>query len=37
MYPEAPSFVKKYADIGSAATAALREFAEDVKEKRFPE
>lgn len=37
MYPEAPSFVKKYADIGASATAALREYAEDVKEKRFPE
>jgi 3-methyl-2-oxobutanoate hydroxymethyltransferase len=37
MYPESPGFVKKYADIGSSATAALREFADDVKEKRFPE
>jgi 3-methyl-2-oxobutanoate hydroxymethyltransferase len=37
MYPESPGFVKKYADVGSTATAALREFAEDVKEKRFPE
>jgi 3-methyl-2-oxobutanoate hydroxymethyltransferase len=37
MYPESPGFVKKYAEIGSTATAALREFADDVKEKRFPE
>jgi 3-methyl-2-oxobutanoate hydroxymethyltransferase len=37
MYPESPGFVKKYAEIGSSATAALREFAEDVKEKRFPD
>lgn len=37
MYPDSPSFVKRYASIGTDATAALREFAEDVKEKRFPE
>ncbi len=37
MYPDSPSFVKRYASIGTDATAALRTFAEDVKEKRFPE
>lgn len=37
MYPHAPSFVKQYADIGSVATQALRAYAEDVREKRFPE
>jgi 3-methyl-2-oxobutanoate hydroxymethyltransferase len=36
MYPDSPSFVKRYASIGTDATAALRAFAEDVKEKRFP-
>lgn len=37
MYPHAPSFVKQYADIGSVATQALRAYADDVREKRFPE
>lgn len=37
MYPNAPSFVKRYADIGSIATDALRTFADDVREKRFPD
>lgn len=37
MYPSAPSFVKQYADIGSIATQALRAYADDVREKRFPE
>ena len=36
MYPNAPSFVKQYADIGNAATQALRGFAEDVRERKFP-
>lgn len=37
VYPNAPSFVKRYADIGSIATDALRSFGDDVREKRFPE
>jgi len=36
MYPDSPSFVKRYASIGTDATTALRAFAEDVKGKRFP-
>ena len=36
MYPNAPSFVRQYADIGSLATQALKNYAEDVREKRFP-
>lgn len=37
MYPDSPSFVRRYATMGTDATAALRAFAEDVKQKRFPE
>lgn len=37
MYPHAPSFVKRYADIGNIATQALTAYAEDVRERRFPE
>jgi 3-methyl-2-oxobutanoate hydroxymethyltransferase len=37
MYPHAPSFVKRYADIGNVATQALAAYAEDVRERRFPE
>ena len=37
MYPDSPSFVKRYASVGTEATVALRAFAEDVKEKRFPD
>jgi 3-methyl-2-oxobutanoate hydroxymethyltransferase len=36
MYPTAPSFVKQYGDIGTMATDALRAYAEDVRQKRFP-
>jgi len=36
MYPDSPSFAKRYTSIGTDATAALQSFAEDVKEKRFP-
>jgi 3-methyl-2-oxobutanoate hydroxymethyltransferase len=36
MYPDSPSFVKRYADLGEKATDALRAFAKDVSEKRFP-
>lgn len=37
MYPTAPSFAKRYGTIGEAATQALRAFAEDVRERKFPE
>jgi 3-methyl-2-oxobutanoate hydroxymethyltransferase len=36
MYPNPPSFVKQYANIGNIATEALRSFADDVREKKFP-
>jgi 3-methyl-2-oxobutanoate hydroxymethyltransferase len=36
MYPDSPSFVKRYADVGEIATAALREYAAEVREKQFP-
>jgi 3-methyl-2-oxobutanoate hydroxymethyltransferase len=36
MYPNPPSFVKQYANVGQIATDALRAFAEDVREKKFP-
>ncbi len=37
MYPSAPSFVKQYGDIGTQATNALHAYAQDVREKRFPQ
>jgi 3-methyl-2-oxobutanoate hydroxymethyltransferase len=37
MYPSAPSFAKQYGNIGAAATDALRAYAEDVRERKFPE
>jgi 3-methyl-2-oxobutanoate hydroxymethyltransferase len=37
LYEHAPSFVKRYAQIGTAATEALRTYAEDVRQKHFPE
>ena len=36
MYPDSPSFVKRYSDLGEQATAALRSYAADVRERRFP-
>jgi 3-methyl-2-oxobutanoate hydroxymethyltransferase len=36
MYPNPPSFVKQYADLGNVATEALRNYAADVRERRFP-
>jgi len=36
MYPNPPGFVKQYANIGSIATEALRAFADDVRDKKFP-
>jgi len=32
----APRFVKRYADLASAITAALAEYADEVRGKRFP-
>ena len=36
MYPHAPSFVKRYGELGQAAFDALRGYAEDVRERKFP-
>jgi 3-methyl-2-oxobutanoate hydroxymethyltransferase len=36
MYPASPSFAKQYAEIGAAATAALKAFGDDVRAKKFP-
>jgi len=36
LYPEAPSFVKRYAELATAATDALRAYADDVREGSFP-
>lgn len=36
MYPHAPSFAKRYAQVGDVATEALRAYAEDVRQHRFP-
>lgn len=36
MYPHSPSFVKRYAEMGAIAVAALHAFADDVRERRFP-
>ncbi|HEY8297645.1 MAG TPA: 3-methyl-2-oxobutanoate hydroxymethyltransferase [Candidatus Baltobacteraceae bacterium] len=37
LYEHAPSFVKRYADIGTAATEALRTYAHEVRAGAFPE
>jgi 3-methyl-2-oxobutanoate hydroxymethyltransferase len=36
MYPHSPSFAKRYAEIGSLATLALKSYAEEVRERIFP-
>ena len=36
VYPNPPSFVKRYASIGEDTVRALRAYAEDVAERRFP-
>ncbi|HET9392615.1 MAG TPA: 3-methyl-2-oxobutanoate hydroxymethyltransferase [Candidatus Rubrimentiphilum sp.] len=36
MYPDSPSFVKRYSDLGEKATDALRAYADEVREKKFP-
>jgi 3-methyl-2-oxobutanoate hydroxymethyltransferase len=36
MYPHSPSFAKRYAEIGSHATEALKKYAEEVRNAVFP-
>jgi len=36
MYPNSPSFAARYAELGTLATQALRAYAEDVRENKFP-
>lgn len=36
IYGHSPSFAKRYAEFGTAATDALRSYALDVRERRFP-
>jgi 3-methyl-2-oxobutanoate hydroxymethyltransferase len=36
MYPHSPPFAKRYAEFGTTAIAALRDYAEEVRENRFP-
>jgi 3-methyl-2-oxobutanoate hydroxymethyltransferase len=36
MYPHSPSFAKRYAEVGTVATEALKSFAQDVRERTFP-
>lgn len=36
IYSHSPSFAKRYAELGQAATSALRDYADDVRNKRFP-
>ncbi len=37
MYKRSPSFVKRYAEVGAATVDALRNYAEDVRTRAFPE
>jgi 3-methyl-2-oxobutanoate hydroxymethyltransferase len=37
MYPKSPSFVKRYAEVGAMTVSALRAYANDVRERTFPE
>ncbi len=36
LYPEAPPFVKRYAELATAATDALRDYANEVRDGAFP-
>jgi len=36
LFPDAPPFAKRYANLGEAATSALRAYAEDVRARAFP-
>ncbi len=37
MYPHSPPFAKRYAEVGAVTVGALRAFADDIRERRFPE
>ncbi len=37
IYSQSPPFAKRFAELGSAATHALAEYAREVREQRFPE
>ncbi len=37
IYSQSPPFAKRFAELGSAATDALAEYAREVRERRFPE
>ncbi len=37
MYPHSPRFAKRFAEVGRVATEALRDYADAVREKHFPE
>jgi len=36
MYSHSPSFAKRYAEVGTIATAALQAYAQDVRDRNFP-
>ena len=36
LYPEAPPFAKRYAEIATLSTGALRQYAQDVRDGTFP-
>lgn len=36
MYPHSPSFARRFAEVGTLATQALRDYASSVREKTFP-
>ena len=36
MYPHSPTFARRYAELGQMAIDALRNYAQDVREKTFP-
>jgi 3-methyl-2-oxobutanoate hydroxymethyltransferase len=36
MYPHSPSFAKRYAELGSIATEALKKYAQEVRDAVFP-
>jgi len=37
MYPQSPPFAKRFAELGTAATNALSDFAREVRDARFPQ
>lgn len=36
LYPDSPPFVRRYAELGTAAASALRAYASDVRSRHFP-